>query len=106
MARDKRVRVCKDGEPLKSSEILDLVLRRLRIDVDTPKSALGFAWQQIVGERLYPHVKIVDIRLNTLVLRADHPSWAQLTLMQQRRILDELNRRYPSLGIKTIQLIT
>lgn len=106
MAKDKRERVCRQGEPLKSKDVLDLVLRRLSIDPANPQTELGFAWQQIVGERLYPHVKIVDIKHNTLILRADHPSWAQLALMQQRRIISELKRRYPTLGVNTIQLIT
>jgi len=106
VAKDKRERICKEDEPLKGRDVLALVLRRLSIDPDNPKTELGFAWREIVGERLYPHVKIVDIKLTTLVLRADHPSWAQLALMQQRRIVAELGRRYPTLGIKTIQLIT
>lgn len=106
MAKDKRERICKEDEPLTSRDVLALVLRRLSIDPDNPRTELGFAWQEIVGARLYPHVKIVDIKLSTLILRADHPSWAQLALMQQRRIVTELGRRYPALGIKTIQLIT
>ena len=72
----------------------------------TTQNSLGFAWQEIVTERLYPHVKIVDIKMHTLVLRADHPSWAQITMMQQKRIIGELQRRYPSLEITTIQVIT
>ncbi|MCK9547131.1 MAG: DUF721 domain-containing protein [Sphaerochaeta sp.] len=106
MAKDRRERVCKEGEPMEGKEVLSLVLRRLKIDPNAPRSALGFSWQEIVGERLYPHVKIVDIKLHTLVLRADHPSWAQITMMQQKRIIAELQRRYPSLDITMIQVIT
>ena len=106
MAKDKRERVCKEGEPLKSKEVLDLVLRRLGIDPNSPSSSLGFAWQEIVGDRLYPHVKIVEIKIHTLLLKADHPTWAQLAMMQHKRIIGELNRRYPSLEIKAIQVIT
>ncbi len=106
MAKDKRERVCKDGEPMKGDAVLDMVLRRLKIDRNAPKNSLGFAWQEIVGERLYPHIKIVDIKMHTLMVRADHPSWAQITMMQQKRIVGELQRRYPSLGITTIQVIT
>ena len=106
MAKDKRERVCKEGEPLRGDAVLAMVLRRLKIDPHDPKNSLGFAWQEIVTERLYPHVKIVDIKMHTLVLRADHPSWAQITMMQQKRIIGELQRRYPSLEITTIQVIT
>lgn len=106
MAKDKRDRVCKEGEPLRGDAVLSMVLRRLKIDPHDPKNSLGFAWQEIVTERLYPHVKIVDIKMHTLMVRADHPSWAQITMMQQKRIIGELQRRYPSLEITTIQVIT
>ncbi|HZJ88626.1 MAG TPA: DUF721 domain-containing protein [Sphaerochaeta sp.] len=106
MAKDKEERVCKEGEPLNSRDVLDLVLKRLKIDPEKPSSSLGFAWQEIVGDRLYPHVKIVEIQHHTLILRADHPSWAQLALMQNRRILRELEKRYPSLEIRSLHVIT
>ncbi len=106
MAKDDKERICKEGEPLKSSDVLDLVLKRLKIDPEKPSSALGFAWQEIVGDRLYPHVKIVEIKHHTLILKADHPSWAQLALMENRRILRELDKRYPSLEIHSLHVIT
>jgi hypothetical protein len=104
--KDKRTRLCEDGEMRKANEVLDLVLRRLNIDGSSPSTKLGFSWQQIIGDRLYPHIKIVEIRHNTLVLRADHPSWGQIALMQQKRILTKLHEQYPSLEIASIQLIT
>jgi hypothetical protein len=86
--------------------VLDYVLRRLDISVDNPKAAVGFEWQKIIGNRLYPHVKIVEIKHTTLVLKADHPSWAQITMMQQKKILSLLEKKYPSLGIKSIQMLS
>ncbi|MGE4583083.1 MAG: DUF721 domain-containing protein [Sphaerochaeta sp.] len=103
--KDKRPRLCKEGEPLEGRKVLDVVLRSLNIRSDNPKAAMGFEWQKIIGNRLYPHVKIVEIRQNTLVLRADHPSWAQITLMQQKKILALLERRFPSLQIKSIHML-
>jgi len=41
-----------------------------------------------------------------LVLRADHPSWAQIALMQQKKILALITKKYPSLGIKSIQMLS
>ncbi|HPE92152.1 MAG: DUF721 domain-containing protein [Sphaerochaeta sp.] len=82
------------------------MLRSLDIRSDNPKAAIGFEWQKIVGNRLYPHVKIVEIKGTTLVLRADHPSWAQIALMQQKKILALITKKYPSLGIKSIQMLS
>lgn len=83
--KDKKTRLCKEGEPLEAKDVLDYVLRRLDIRPDNPKAAVGFEWQKIIGNRLYPHVKIVEIKHTTLVLKADHPSWAQITMMQQKK---------------------
>jgi hypothetical protein len=104
--KDKKTRLCKEGEPLEARAVLDYVLRRLDISVDNPKAAVGFEWQKIIGNRLYPHVKIVEIKHTTLVLKADHPSWAQITMMQQKKILSLLEKKYPSLGIKSIQMLS
>lgn len=104
--KDKKTRLCKNGEPLEAKEVLEYVLRGLAIRPDDPKAAIGFEWQKIIGNRLYPHVKIVEIKHTTLVLRADHPSWAQITMMEQRKIISLLAKKYPSLGIKSIQMLS
>ena len=104
--KDKKTRLCKEGEPLEAKAVLDYVLCKLDIHPDNPKAAVGFEWQNIIGDRLYPHVKIVEIKHTTLVLKADHPSWAQITMMQQKKILSLLANKYPSLGIKSIQILS
>jgi len=104
--KDKRTRICKDGEPIEGKKVLDMVLHRLDIRPDNPKAAIGMNWQDIIGMRLYPHVKIIDIKGSTLVLKADHPSWAQITMMQQKSILASIQRKYPSLGVKSLQIVS
>ena len=104
--KDKKQRICKNGEPIEASKVLDIVLRRLDISSENPKAAVGMNWQDIIGPRLYPHVKILDIKGNMLVLRADHPSWAQITMMQQKKILASVNRKYPSLEVKSLQILS
>ncbi|MDD3902238.1 MAG: DUF721 domain-containing protein [Sphaerochaeta sp.] len=104
--KDKKQRLCKDGEPIEASKVLDLVLRHLDISPDNPKAAVGMNWQDIIGPRLYPHVKILDIKGTMLVLRADHPSWAQIAMMQQKKILASVNRKYPSLAVTSLQILS
>ncbi|MFA6731242.1 MAG: DUF721 domain-containing protein [Spirochaetia bacterium] len=105
--KDRKPRMCHEGgEPLEGKHVLEYVLRSLNIHADNPKAAVGFEWQKIIGNRLYPHVKIVEIKGTTLVLRADHPSWAQMAMMQQKKILAFIGKKYPSLGIKSIQMLS
>jgi hypothetical protein len=104
--KDKTPRVCKTNDPIDSKQVLNLVLRKLNISLDNPKAAIGMKWQEIIGSRLFPHVKIVDIKGKTLVLRADHPSWAQITMMQQKKILSAVNKKYPSLAVKELQILS
>lgn len=104
--KDKNNRICKGDEPIEGRKVLDMVLHRLNIRPENPKAAIGMNWQDIIGPRLYPHVKIIDIKGSTLVLKADHPSWAQITMMQQKRILTRIQRKYPSLGVTSLQVVS
>lgn len=105
LVKDTKPRLCKEGEPLQGKDVLDLVLKRLNIQRDNPRMSVCFEWQKIIGDRLYPHIKIIDIKGTTLLLRADHPSWAQIALLQQKKIISSLNKKYPSLGIQSIQML-
>jgi predicted nucleic acid-binding Zn ribbon protein len=104
--KDKSPRICKADDPIDSKQVLEMVLQRLHISADNPKVAVGMNWRDIIGPRLFPHVKIVDIKGKTLVLRADHPSWAQIAMMQKKKVLAGINRTYPSLGIGDIQILS
>jgi len=59
-------------------------------------------WQPIVGERIAAHAQPVDVRGHTLIVEADHPGWVQMVMMKRSRIIGELGRRYPELGITGI----
>ncbi len=60
------------------------------------------SWQPIVGERIAAHSQPVDVRGRTLIVEADHPGWVQMVMMRRGRIVDELRRRFPELGITGI----
>ncbi|MFP4376968.1 MAG: DUF721 domain-containing protein, partial [Spirochaetales bacterium] len=57
------------------------------------------AWREVAGERLADHATPIDIRGTSLVVETDHPGWSQMIIMQRRRILSELNRRFPQLKL-------
>jgi hypothetical protein len=80
----------------------DLVQRFLdsigHSDGSTYVSLFG-SWTPIVGERLSAHSQPVDLRGHTLIVEADHPGWVQMVMMRRGRIIGELSRRFPELGI-------
>ena len=57
------------------------------------------SWKPIVGERVAAHSQPVDLRGHTLIVEADHPGWVQMVMMRRDRIISELTRRFPELGI-------
>ncbi|NLZ77187.1 MAG: DUF721 domain-containing protein [Spirochaetales bacterium] len=105
LARDKKPRLGKGEDPLLGKDVLDTLLRTLEIDLKEPRYGLSASWEEIVGPEISPHVKVVDIRHGSLVLRADHPSWANLVLLQKKRIVKAVRDRYPSLGIRTLHVL-
>ena len=60
----------------------------------------SMAWKTIAGPRLGEHSRPRDIRHGILLVEAEHQGWIQLLSMQQDRIVAEIRRRFPSLGIR------
>ncbi len=93
-------------DPLDIKELLDATLIRLNITSDDPYLNFCQNWQQMIGSRLYPHVKPIDVRNGTLILRSDHPSWSSIVQLQKKQIIARIRRKYPSLGIFTLQIVS
>lgn len=83
----------------KIDDLLQQFLDRIGQSDGAPYVGLFRGWRQIVGDRIADHAEPVDIRGTALIVEADHPGWAQMVLMSQARILRQLKRRYPELGI-------
>ena len=105
LARDKKPRLSKGEDPLVVGEVLNVVLKGLNIDVEEPQFGLTSSWAEIAGADLALHVSVVDIQHTTLVLRADHPSWANVVMLQKRRIIKAIGERYPGLGIINLHVL-
>lgn len=96
---------CKTQNPLDTRQVLDLIMHHLHIDKNDPKVDMSFNWVDIIGSRLAPHISLVDLKNDALLVRADHPTWAQLFSLDQKKIVKKLNMTYPSLGIKRIIIL-
>lgn len=60
------------------------------------------SWNQIAGDRLAAHAQPVDVNGKSLVVQTDHPGWSQMVIMNRSRILKQLARRFPELGLTGI----
>lgn len=65
-------------------------------------SGFGRAWKTIAGARLGEHSHPADIQHGILIVETEHQGWTQLLQLQQDRILEEIQRRFPDLGIRGI----
>lgn len=89
----------------KADEILKDLLSQYSINLeDNVYVSVYQTWPEIAGIDLAAHIKIREIQGTQLLLEADHPGWTQLFKMQEKKILKEIRRRYPELGIKTARL--
>lgn len=94
------------GDPLDIKELLDATLLRLNITDKDPYLNFCKNWQELIGPRLYPHVKPLDIKNGTLILRSDHPSWSSIVQLQKKQIIAKIRRKYPSLSVFTLQIVS
>ncbi|MFA5851182.1 MAG: DUF721 domain-containing protein [Spirochaetales bacterium] len=65
-------------------------------------SGFGRSWKTIAGSRLGEHSRPVDIRRGILIVEAEHQGWMQLLQLQQDKILEEIERKFPDLKISGI----
>jgi len=65
-------------------------------------SGFGRSWKAIAGARLGEHSHPADIKHGILIVETEHQGWTQLLQLQQDRILEEIQRRFPDLKIRGI----
>lgn len=90
-------------EDMKVGDYLKLVIEDM-IEKSGEERPIIFEWKDIVGPLLYEHIKIVSIKGNKLVLKADHPSFRSAFMLQEREILKKIQSKFPSSNIKSIQI--
>jgi hypothetical protein len=62
-------------------------------------SGFSRSWKTIAGSRLGEHSRPADIRHGILIIETEHQGWMQLLQFEQSRLLDEIKRKFPDLGI-------
>ena len=61
----------------------------------------GFSrsWKSIAGPRLGEHSHPSDLRHGLLIVESEHQGWMQLLQLQQDKMLEEIQRKFPDLGV-------
>jgi hypothetical protein len=86
----------------KANELIERFLDSIGQEDGAVYVQLFQAWREIAGERLADHANPIDIRGTSLVVETDHPGWSQMIIMQRKRILFQLNRRFPQLHLSGV----
>jgi predicted nucleic acid-binding Zn ribbon protein len=68
-----------------------------------PYEPLFLQWQQIAGESLADHVRLIDVHNNTLIVEVDHPGWLQMLRLRQDALLEAARKAVPSLSVEGIR---
>jgi hypothetical protein len=86
----------------KAGDLLSVIL-----DEGILKKAQGYhdlfsSWQNIAGEKLAAHSRIIELERSVLLIEADHPGWVQILQTKQKGLLNAVCRRFPELSINGI----
>lgn len=88
----------------KAGDLLKLFLDGKQFAEGQKWTAFFSFWKRMLGERLATHSRIRDVKNGALVVETDHPGWIQMLQLRQSALLKEISRRYPDLGITSIQI--
>lgn len=91
-----------DSRIKSASEILSAFFDRDLVKQGEYYALFDKSWKTIAGARLAPHSRPVDIRHGLLIVETEHQGWIQLLQIQQDKMLGEIQRRFPELGVRTM----
>lgn len=91
-----------DSRIKSASEILSAFFDRDLVKQGEYYALFDKSWKSIAGPRLAPHSRPVDIRHGLLIVETEHQGWIQLLQIQQDKMLGEIQRRFPELGVRTM----
>lgn len=86
----------------KASEVLASLFSNFDSEEMHQANSFISSWNEIVGEKIASHSKVIDVDHGSIIVEADHPGWSQQILIKKKQILNILSRNYPDLQIKNI----
>lgn len=78
-------------EPEDIGVLLQMVLDKTHISEEMDLKVLLEHFQEIVGELIFPHVKIEKLEKQILTLKCESSVWKQELFLQKKAIIDRCN---------------
>ena len=91
-------------DAMSSKQLIDIFLSKLKVE-NIDDCSITLNWRKIVQGEYYKHLKVKEIKFNTVIVIADHPAWAQKANMSKNNMLKKIQKEFPTLGIKAIKII-
>ncbi|SHL10402.1 DUF721 domain-containing protein [Fibrobacter sp. UWEL] len=91
--------------PADISVLLKMVLDKNKISDDMTFSTLCERFSEVVGDLILPHVKLVSLEKNILVLKAANSAWKQELFLQKKAIIDKCNLVLGKPAVRDIRLV-
>jgi predicted nucleic acid-binding Zn ribbon protein len=91
-------------DAMSSKQLIDIFLSKLKVE-NLDDCSITLNWKKIVQGEYYKHLKVKEIKFNTVIVIADHPAWAQKANMSKNTMLKKIQKEFPLLGIKAIKII-
>lgn len=89
----------------RAGDVLKNLFDRLVPDQAQEFSRFFSGWASLAGPELAMHVFPRDVINHVVILETDHPGWSQRVRLEQERILKEMRKKYPELGIRRLKVV-
>jgi hypothetical protein len=91
-----------DSRIKSASEILSAFFDQELVKQGEYYALFDRSWKNIAGARLAPHSRPTEIKHGVLFVETEHQGWMQLLQLQQDKMLSEIQRRFPDLGVRSM----
>lgn len=91
-------------DAMSSKQLIELFLSKLKVE-NVDECSITLNWIKIVQGEYYKHLKVKEIKFNTVIVIADHPAWAQKANMSKNIMLKKIQKEFPLLGVRAIKII-
>lgn len=103
--RPKRRASISKNQVLDIGVLLQMVLDKNHISEDMHFKVLSERFSEVVGDLLLPHVSLIELDKNTLVLKASSSAWKQELFLQKKAIIDKCNSLLGKPFIRNIRFV-
>ncbi len=88
----------------KASEVLNALFSGFDSDGLRQSNDFIRGWKETVGDKISAHSRVVDVDRGILTVEVDHPGWNQQIQYLKKRIIGNLSKAFPELGIVSIAI--